>query len=153
VSVHRFTAILSRSGRGGGRWVEVPFDAREVFGEARPPVRGTVNGVELRSRLSVYGGTTYLGLTNEIRARAGIEVGDPVEVVLAHDDAPRDVEVPDDLASALARDQTARAAFDGLAFTNRKEYAQWIAEAKRAETRERRLAKALSMLRDGVKHP
>jgi hypothetical protein len=48
--------------RAGGRWIEVPFDARAAFGQARAPVRGTVNGVPLRSRLAVYGGTTYLGL-------------------------------------------------------------------------------------------
>jgi len=75
MSRQSFSAALRESGRGGGRWVQVPFDAREVFGEARPAVRGTVNGTPLRSRLSVYGGTTYLGLRREIREAAGIEVG------------------------------------------------------------------------------
>jgi uncharacterized protein YdeI (YjbR/CyaY-like superfamily) len=87
------------------------------------------------------------------REAAGIEVGDPVEVVLERDDAPREVEVPVALATALARDDATRRAFESLPFTHRKEYAQWIAEAKRAETRDRRVEKALSMLRDGVRHP
>jgi hypothetical protein len=56
--VPRFTAELGESGRGGGRWIEIPFDARAEFGEARAPVAGTVNGVEFRGRLSVYGGKT-----------------------------------------------------------------------------------------------
>lgn len=149
----RFTAELSDSGRGGGRWVEIPFDAGSEFGEARAPVYGTVNGVEFRARLSVYGGRTYLGLRKEIREAAGIDVGDPVDVTIDRDDAPREVEVPEALASALARDAAAKAVFEGLAFTHRKEYAVWIAEAKREETRARRVAKALEMLHSGVKHP
>jgi hypothetical protein len=153
VAARRFTAELSDSGRGGGRWVEVPFDAREAFGEARAPVAATINGVPYRSRLSVYGGRTYLGLRKEVRVAAGIELGDPVDVVLERDDAPREVEVPDALATALAGDDAARGAFDSLPFTHRKEYARWIAEAKRDETRARRVENALGMLREGVKHP
>jgi hypothetical protein len=149
----RFTATLEDAGRGGGRWVKLPFDGRETFGEARPPVRGTVNGAPFRSRLAVYGGVTVLGLNREIRDAAGIDVGDELDIVMERDDAPREVEVPDQLATALATDATARAAFDGLSFTHRKEYARWIDEAKREETRERRVAKALEMLRAGTKHP
>lgn len=133
--------------------MEVPFDAKQVFGAARPPVRGTVNGTPFRSRLAVYGGTTYLGLTREVRSAAGIEVGSKVAAVMERDDAPREVDVPEPLARALGRDKTAKAAFDKLAFTHRKEYAQWIAEAKREDTRGRRVAKAVEMLRDGVAHP
>ena len=103
----RFTGVLAASGRGGGHWVEVPFDAEQAFGEARPPVRGTVNGTAFRSRLAVYGGTTYLGFTRAIRSAAGIEVGDTVKVVMERDDAPRVVDVPEPLARALARDKTA----------------------------------------------
>lgn len=149
----RFTAVLEASGRGGGHWVEVPFDAKQAFGEARPPVRGTVNGTPFRSRLAVYGGATYLGLTKEVRTAAGLEVGSKVAVVIERDDSPREVEIPEPLARALKRDQAASAAFDKLAFTHRKEYAQWIAEAKRDETRERRVMKAIEMLREGVAHP
>jgi uncharacterized protein YdeI (YjbR/CyaY-like superfamily) len=102
----------------------------------------------------VYGGVTYLGFRKEIRdAAGGIEEGDEVEVVIERDDAPREVEVPEALAAALAGDAEARRVFDGLAFTHRKEYAVWIAEAKRDETRVRRVEKALEMLRGGVKHP
>jgi bifunctional DNA-binding transcriptional regulator/antitoxin component of YhaV-PrlF toxin-antitoxin module len=149
----RFKAELGESGRGGGRWIEIPFDAKAVFGESRAPVTGTINGVPYRSRLSVYGGTTYLGLRKEVREQAGIEVGDQVDVVLERDDAPREVEVPAALASALAADPEAKAIFEGLAFTHRREYAQWIAEAKREETRVRRVEKSLAMLREGTKHP
>ncbi|MEA2298381.1 MAG: hypothetical protein QOF77_1317 [Solirubrobacteraceae bacterium] len=153
MGTERFTATLEDSGRGGGRWVEVPFDPRVAFGQARAPVRGTVNGVPLRSRIAVYADRAYLGLTREIRAAAGVDVGDTVEVVLELDDAPREVEVPEPLARALAGDAEARAAFDALAPTHRREYARWIAEAKREETRRRRVEKALVMLREGTRHP
>jgi uncharacterized protein YdeI (YjbR/CyaY-like superfamily) len=113
-----------------------------------------VNGTPFRGRLMVYGGVTYLGFRKEIRdAAGGIEQGDEVEVVIERDDAPREVEVPEALASALAEEPEARAVFESLAFTHRKEYANWIAEAKREETRARRVERALAMLREGVKHP
>jgi DNA-directed RNA polymerase subunit RPC12/RpoP len=149
----RFTGTLSESARGGGRWVEVPFDPREAFGQARAPVRGTVNGTPLRSRLAIYGGKAYLGLTREIREAAGLQVGDDVDVFLELDDAPREVDVPEDLRAALDGDDTARAAFEALSFTHRREYAQWIAEAKQPETRERRVAKTLEQLRAGQGRP
>jgi hypothetical protein len=148
----RFDGVLSDASRGGC-WVEVPFDAKAEFGEARAPVTGTVNGTPLRTRLAVYGGRTYLGLTKEVRETAGIEVGDPVAVVLERDDAPRVVDVPPELAEGLRRDAIAREFFDGLSFTHRKEYARWINDAKQEKTRAARVAKTLTMLRGEVKHP
>jgi hypothetical protein len=145
--VERFTGKLV------GRGIEVPFDVRSLWGEARPPVRGTVNGVPFRSRLAIYAGVTWLGLRNELRSQAGISDGDSVEVELDRDDAPREVEVPAELASALASDSVAAGAYESLSFTHRREYADWIAQAKKEETRTRRVAKALEMLREGVKHP
>jgi bifunctional DNA-binding transcriptional regulator/antitoxin component of YhaV-PrlF toxin-antitoxin module len=143
----RFTATL------GERHVVVPLDARALWGQARPPVAGTVNGFPFRSRLMVYGGQTVLGLTNAFRAEAGIAEGDEVEVVIDRDDGPREVEVPPALQAALDGDATVRAAFGALSFTHRREYATWIAGAKREATRERRAAKAVEMLRGGVKTP
>jgi hypothetical protein len=144
----RFTA------RFGDRGVVVPFDAKAEFGGARAPVAGTVNGTPFRGRLMVYGGVTYLGLRREIRdAAGGISEGDEIEIDIERDDAPREVEVPPPLAEALAADAAAKAAFDGLSFTHRREYAEWIAGAKREETRARRVNRALEMLREGVRHP
>jgi uncharacterized protein YdeI (YjbR/CyaY-like superfamily) len=131
----------------------VPFDAKAEYGSARAPVRCTINGVDYRRRLSVNGGTTYLGLRKEVRDAAGVSVGDEVHVTMELDDEPREVEVPPALAAGLAGDAAARGAYEGLSFTHRKEYAQWIAEAKREETRERRVGKAIDMLNEGIKHP
>jgi hypothetical protein len=122
-----------------------------VFGEARPPVLATINGVDYRSRLAVYAGHTYLGLNREIRDAAGIDTGDEIDVVLRRDEAPRHVTVPEELVAALTcAEPEVRARFDDLAFTHRREYAQWVGEAKRADTRERRAQEAVDMLRRGL---
>src|SRR3954447_24475090 len=110
----------------GERGVEVPGDPRSEFGGARAPVAGTVNGTPFRGRLMVYGGVTYLGFRKEIRdAAGGIEEGDSVEVAIERDDAPREVDAPEALTSALAGDPEAKGVFDALAFSHRKEYANW----------------------------
>jgi hypothetical protein len=153
VGTRRFTGRITAEGRAGGRAIVVPFDVREAFGEARPPVRGSVNGVPFRSRLMVYDGVTYLGLRNEIREAANIEPGLDITVELARDDAPREVHVPPELAAALKDESLARERFEHLAFTHRGEYAEWVGGGKRAETRARRAERAVGMLRDGVKHP
>ena len=147
--VPRFTATLEA--RGSGTLVEVPLDVRHVFGQARPPVKATVNGHTFKSTIAVYGGKYYLGLNREVRAAAGVEVGDVLTVDLVRDEDERTVELPDDLEAAL--DASTRAAFDGLSFTHRREYVRWIQEAKREDTRKRRVVKAVEMLRDGVTTP
>lgn len=118
-------------------------------GAKRFPVVATVNGYTWRTTVMRMGGEFMLGLNRAVREAAGAEAGDRVEVNLELDTAPREVEVPQALADALAADRDAREAFDRLAYTHRKEYARWIEEAKRDETRKRRLAQALEMLREG----
>jgi uncharacterized protein YdeI (YjbR/CyaY-like superfamily) len=84
-------------------------------------------------------GEFLLGLNWEVRQGAGVQAGDEVEVIIELDEAPREVEVPDALAAALAADPQAREPFERMAFAHRKEYARWVAEAKREETRQRRV--------------
>ncbi len=148
----RLTGTVAAA-RGGGAAIAVDADVGAAFGEARPPVATTVNGVEYRSRLMVYGGVTYLGLTKAIRSAAGIEIGEAVDVVLRRDDAPRELELPPEFERALNDAGDARHHFDALAFTHRREYARWIGDAKRPATRERRAARAVELLREGVRHP
>ena len=136
----RFTATLE------DRYVLVPFDVRELWGEARPPVAGTINGVPFRTRIAVYGGQSVLGLTNAIRAQAGVVQGDEVSIELERDDAPREIELPPELEAVLIGE--VRAAFDALSFTHRREYADWVGEAKQATTRRRRATQALERLRE-----
>lgn len=141
----RFQAELKR--RGPGNFVDIPFDPRQVFGEARPPVRGTVNGYPFRGRIAKYGGSYMLGFKRELREGAGIAEGDTLDLDVELDTEPREVVVPTDLASAF--DDEARAAFERMSYTHRKEYVDWITEARRPETRGRRVAKAVEMIREG----
>jgi hypothetical protein len=119
-------------------------------GAKRFPVVATVNGYTWRTSVARMGGEFLVGLNKEVRAGAGAQAGDTVALELKLDTDPRTVELPPALAQALEADPKAKATYDGLAFTHRKEYARWIAEAKREETRERRVAKALEMLHAGA---
>ena len=144
-----FTAEL----RARGPAAAVVLDDEQVAavgeGAKRFPVVATVNGYTWRTSVARMGGEFLVGLNREVRAGAGVQAGDEVQVVLELDTQPREVEVPEALATALAADPAARAAYDKLAFTHRKEFARWVAEAKRDETRARRVAQALEMLHEG----
>lgn len=118
-------------------------------GAKRFPVLATVNGYTWRTTITPMGGEFLLGLSRAVREAAGAQAGDRVEVALELDTAPREVDVPEALASALAKDPQAKAAFDALSFTHRKEFARAVAEAKREETRDRRVAQTLEKLRGG----
>ena len=139
--------------RGRGHVVRLPFDVREELGAVRMPVRVTINGHAFRTTTMRYGGVDYIGLNRDVREAAGVRSGDTFPVELETDTQPREIDVPAEFERALAKDTAARAAFEKLSYTHRKEYAGWVAEAKRAETRARRLERALAMLREGVRTP
>jgi Bacteriocin-protection, YdeI or OmpD-Associated/Domain of unknown function (DUF1905) len=145
----QFTAELHPSGSGGSAF-DVPHDAAAALSDQkRPPVTVTIGGHTYRTRIAVYGGQPMVGVSKASRAAAGIDFGDPFDVTLALDEEPRVIEVPEDLAAALAGDAEAAAAFERLAYTHRREYVLWITEAKKPETRARRVAGTLDQLRGG----
>lgn len=137
--------------RGPAAAVVLDDDQVAAVGEGaeRFPVAATINGYTWRTTVTRMRGEFLVGLNRAVRTEAGVEAGDTVEVQLELDTAPREVEVPFALAAALADDPAASAAFEGLAYTHRKEYARWISDAKRDESRQRRVAQALEMLRGG----
>jgi len=94
------------------------------------------------------GGQNLIGISKANREELGVEIGDTVTATIELDAAPRTVEVPDDAAKALAKAKL-RAAFDALSFTHRKEHVRAIVEAKKAETRAKRIAAMIEMLRGG----
>jgi len=143
---YEFDAEIKEAVRGGA-WVEVPADAvRQLGARARVPVRASFDGVPYRGSAVPMGGAFVLGVTKAIRQSIDKSVGDTVRVTLERDEAPREVEVPADLTEALEADPLAKASFDALAHTHRREYVEWITEAKRAETRKRRVRETLAML-------
>ena len=148
---HRFTAPIQEA-NGGGAYVVVPFDVEAAFGSKRPPVKATFDGVPYRGTLVRMGGPEHLlVILKDIRQQIGKGPGDAVEVTVEADAEPREVAVPEDLAAALDEAPEARAFFDGLAYTHRREYVRWIEEAKRDETRARRIGQAVERLRAGKK--
>ena len=145
----KFRAQLQRRGPAAAVVLDEEQVAAVGEGAKRFPVVATVNGYTWRTSVARMGGELLVGLSREVREGAGVEAGDEVEVSIELDQAPREVDVPEALATALAADGEAAAAFERMAFTHRKEYARWVAEAKRDETRERRVAQAVEMIRSG----
>jgi hypothetical protein len=145
----RFQAQLQPRGPAAAVVLDDAQVADVGEGAKRFPVVATVNGYTWRTSVARMGGEFLLGLSREVRHGAGVEAGDLVDVAVELDAAPRDVEVPEALAEALAADPKAKANFDAMAFTHRKEYARWVADAKREETRQRRVRQALEMIRSG----
>jgi HEAT repeat protein len=145
----RLTATLVP--RGPAAAVVLDDEQVAVVGDGakRFPVVATINGYSWRTTVTRMGGEFLLGLNREVRRAAGVAAGDTVDADIELDTAPREVDVPEPLATALANDAKALAAFETLSYTHRKEYARWVAEAKRDETRQRRVDQALRMLREG----
>ena len=133
MATKRFTAELERVGKTSARF-PVPFDLREAFGRARPPVKVTI------------GGHTW-------RTTPGADAGDRVHIAMELDTAPRTVQPPEDLRSALEAGPGALARFEELSFTHRREYAEWVAGAKRPETRTKRVAETVRRVRAGEAPP
>jgi hypothetical protein len=130
--------------------IEVPPEVVASLGPTkRPAVRVTINGYTNRSTVAVLGGRFMVGVSNEVRSNAGVAAGDEVEVEMELDTAPREVTVPPELASELARDGAARSAFEALSYSRKRLLVEPIANAKTAETRGRNVAKAMRSLRQG----
>ena len=110
------------------------------------PVKVTVNGTPVELRLARMGGENLIGFRKEIRTQLGIEIGDEIHAVIERDDAPRAIAIPEELQAALDANPDARAAFAKLAPSHRKEHARAVADAKRPETREKRVAAVLAAL-------
>ncbi len=115
----------------------------------KPAVRVTIRGHTYRSTVAVMGGAFFIPLSAENRGSAGVVAGDEVDVDVEFDAEPREVSVPPDITAALGRDVDARRFFDGLSYSHKRRYVIGIEEAKTAETRQRRIDKAVSVLRDG----
>ncbi|TCC45811.1 DUF1905 domain-containing protein [Kribbella capetownensis] len=131
---------------GGGAWVEVPGEViAGLGGGGRIPVQATFDGVAYRGSIASMGGCMALGILKSIRTELGKGAGDPVTVTLQPDAAERTVEVPADLAAAL-EDAGLRKAFDALSYSHRREHVNAINDAKKPETRTRRIGKTLEML-------
>lgn len=145
----RFKATVEPEGKSA-TGIHVPEDVLERLGpRKRPAVSVTLGGYTYRTTVGSMRGRAMLPLSAENRTAAGVAAGDEVEVEVAHDLAPRTVEVPEDLAALLAADSAAQATFDTLAPGQRKEWVRWVTEPKKAETRADRVVKTVEALAAG----
>jgi hypothetical protein len=166
VAAKRITVELERVGKTATMF-KIPFDLKESFGRARPPLRITIRGHTWRTtpgvcfeREAAYAashpehrnrwGVGHVVVNRDVKAATGVDAGDRVRIEMELDTEPRTVSVPSDLAEALAQDPAAEAAFSKLSFTHRREYVEWVEEAKRPETRQRRIAGTVERVREGT---
>jgi hypothetical protein len=145
----RFHATVEQAGKTA-TGIQVPDGVVEGLGAGkRPAVRVTINGHTYRSSVASMGGRFMVGVSAENREAARVAGGDEVDVDIELDTAPREVTVPPDLAKALKRDAKAKKTFDGLSYSNKQWHVQSIEGAKSEETRQRRIAKSVGILREG----
>jgi len=153
VKTYKFKAKIE-VGDGGGAFVLFPFDTEAEFAtRGNVPVKATLGGVLYTGSLMACGGPHHmLGVLKAIREKTGKGPGDMIDIEVWKNEEQRAVEVPVAF-ERLMKKEGLLAFFDGLSFTHRKEYCRWISEAKKEETRLKRLEKAIEMLRKGVRTP
>lgn len=143
----RFHGVVELNGKTA-TGIEVPAEVvTELGGGKRPSVNVTINGYTYRNSIGSLGGRHLISVSADVRAKADVAAGDEVDVEVTLDAAPREVTVPADLAAALAADTAAQQAFDRLAYSHQSRYVLWVEEAKKAETRQRRVEKTVVELR------
>lgn len=142
-----FESVLEQAEGMNATGIPVPSHVVEQLASGkRPKVVATVNGYTYRSTVAAYGDVFMLPFAKEHRDASGVQAGDRINVTLELDSSPRTVDVPDDLAAALAAQPGARDRFDALSFTMRKEHVRQVETAKAAETRTRRIAAIVAKL-------
>jgi hypothetical protein len=145
----RFRTIIQQSGKTA-TGIQVPEEVVEALGAGkRPPVSVTINDYTYRSTVAVMGDRYMVGVSAEHRAGAGVAGGDEVDVDIELDTAPREVDVPADFATALDAEPEARRTFDGLSYSNKSYHVVQVTGAKTDETRQRRIAKSITILKEG----
>lgn len=143
----KFRAVLESTGRTT-TGIAVPDEVVEALGGGgKPKVVATVNGYAFRTSIARMGDRYLLGVSAERRTAAGVSAGDVLDVGVELDTAPRTVDVPDDLAAALAAEPAARQFWDTLSYSNQQWHALQVTGAKSADTRARRVARSIQMLR------
>ena len=142
----RFQATLVQDVDSAACGIELPFDPQQEFGKARAPVKVTINRFTFRTTTATMRGSSWIPVNRENRAGAGIQAGATVHVFMELDSEPRLVTPPSDLARALRANPAAHAAWKSLSYTHQKEWVRAVEEARRPETRQRRIAKTVDTL-------
>ncbi len=150
---HEFDAVLELESENGGVYFLVPFAVADVYGtRGQLPVRVTIDGFPYQGSLFPIGdGTHGLIVIRQVRGAIGKTWGHTVHVRLAHDKAPRQVEMPEDFAEALLLTPGAREKFALLSYSHQREYVRWVEGAKKDDSRRKRVVEAAEMIAAGKK--
>lgn len=131
--------------------ITLPFDPKEAFGKARVPVIVTIGGFSYRSTIAHMGGPPFVPFRTSHREAAGVVAGRDYEVELTLDEEERTVAMPEDLATAVRALPNGQATWDAMSFTHRREFVEAVADAKRPETRAKRIEKAVAFVAGRIK--
>lgn len=145
---YRFTAKIIKTPGIDSGYIEFPFEAEKEFGrKGQIKVKAFFDGYEYRGSLVRMGHPCHIiGLNKKVREAIGKGPGDFVDVLIVEDKEERTVEIPVDFATAMGKNGNSKEVFDKLSFTHRNEYVEWINSAKKKETRENRINKAIDRL-------
>lgn len=148
--VIKFEGIILQSERATNSWawIKFPYDLKTTYGKGNlVPVIMSFDGITYRGSIAKMSGPyPMLLIKRDILAKLGKKRGDSVKVTVTLDNQPRQVEIPEELQKTLNKNKQAQKKFENLAYTHRKEYANWVREAKQSATRERRAVKAIEMI-------
>lgn len=141
-----FEVLLEKDENLDATRITIPFDVEKVYGAKRVPVKLSINGADYRSTIFRMGGKYLLAIPKRFRNAAGVNAGETITVEMERDTELRVIIPPEDFASALEANSRAKRAWEKLSYTHQREYVMAIEDAKKAETRARRIIKAIEQI-------
>ena len=146
-----FEAVIKKIEGKDGAYIEIPFDVEEVFGAKRVKVIAHFDEVEYRGSIVRMGQPCYMiGITKEIRKKLGKGQGDTITVRVKKDEEVREIVLPEDFKEALEKDEEALKFYEGLSYSAKRKYFQWITGDKKEETKQKRMLEAILKLKNHI---
>ena len=138
-----FEVLLEKHENSEATGITIPFDVEKVFGGKRVPIKATINGADYRTTIFRMNGKYLVVVPKKFREEAGVKAREKITVSMEKDTEPRVIEPPEDLAKALNENPAAKEIWEKLSYTHKREYVMAIEDAKKEETRNRRIAKTI----------
>ena len=149
---YKFEAIIKEIPEKNGAYIEIPFDVQKEFGSKIVKVKAKFDGIDYRGSIVSMGDGIYIiGILKSIRIEINKEAGDKIFVEIEKDEDVREVELPLDFKTELEQNEEALKFYNGLSYSAKKKYYQWIISAKKEETRQKRITEAVSKLESNIK--
>ena len=149
---YKFEAVIKKVPDKDATFIEIPFDVEKEFGAKRVKVKAKFDGVDYRGSIVNMGlGCHMIGITKAIRSQIGKCAGDNIFVELEKDEEVREIELPEDFKDELCKNEEALKFYNGLSYSAKRKYYQWITSAKKEATREKRIVEAVLKLESNIK--